>query len=113
MGTAGFQNLDTTFKYRLFKSPQHEFVMSLGLSIEWGGTGAQSVGADQFNTYTPTLWFGKGLGDLPDTMSLFRPVAITGQVGYAIPGRHRIPSEGAELGWDNPVQHALPQIRGR
>jgi hypothetical protein len=26
----GFQNLDTTLKYRVFKSPKHEFVLSAG-----------------------------------------------------------------------------------
>ena len=87
LGASGFQNLETTFKYRVFKNPEHEFVMSVGLSIEWGGTGAQSVGADPFNTYTPTLYFGKGFGDLPDTLSWIRPVAVTGQIGYAIPAR--------------------------
>jgi hypothetical protein len=79
IGANGFQNLETSFKYRLFKNPAHEFVMSVALSVEWGGTGARSVGADPFNTYTPTFYFGKGLGDLPDTMSWIRPVAITGQ----------------------------------
>src|ERR1700758_751144 len=68
-GANGFQNLDTTFKYRLFKNPEHEFVMSVGVSVEWGGSGAQNVGADPFNTYTPTVYFGKGFGDLPDTLS--------------------------------------------
>ena len=46
-GARGFQNLETTFKYRLFKSPEHEFVLSAGLEIEWGGSGAQSVGAER------------------------------------------------------------------
>ena len=87
MGANGFQNLETGFKYRVFKDPAHEFVMSVGFSVEWGGTGAASVGADPFNTYTPTLYFGKGFGDLPDTLSWIRPVAVTGQIGYAIPGR--------------------------
>ena len=43
----GSQRLEpeTTFKYRVFKNPEHEFVMSVGVSIEWGGTGAK-VGAD-------------------------------------------------------------------
>jgi hypothetical protein len=96
MGANGFQNLDTTFKYRVFKDPEHEFVMSVGLSVEWGGTGARSVGADPFNTYTPTVYFGKGLGDLPDTLSLIRPVAVTGQVGYAIPGRRSTTTFGID-----------------
>src|SRR5438105_2512205 len=78
MGADGFQNLETTFKYRLFKDPVHEFVMSVGLSVEWVGTGAASVGADPFHTYTPTLYVGKGFGDLPDTLSWIRPIAVTG-----------------------------------
>jgi hypothetical protein len=127
MGANGFQNLETTFKYRLFKDPEHEFVMSLGLSVEWGGTGAQSVGADPFNTYTPTLFFGKGLGDLPDTLSWIRPVAITGQVGYAIPGRNSTTTFGLDpdsgdvtadtefhphvLNWGGTIQYSMPYLK--
>ena len=36
-GANGFQNLDTTFKYRVYKNPEHEFVMSVGLSISGAG----------------------------------------------------------------------------
>jgi hypothetical protein len=103
IGANGFQNLETTFKYRLFKNPEHEFVMSVGLSVEWGGTGAQSVGAEPFNVYTPTLYFGKGFGDLPDTLSWIRPVAITGQVGYAIPGRRSTTTFGFEPDTGDPT----------
>ena len=127
MGTAGFQNFDTTFKYRLFKSPEHEFVMSVGVSIEWGGTGAESVGAETFNHYRPNLYFGKGLGDLPDTLSWIRPVAITGQVGYSIPGRNSTttfvidPDTGNPtvdtqfhprvLNWGGTIQYSMPYLK--
>jgi hypothetical protein len=127
LGANGFQNLETTFKYRVFKNPEHEFVMSLGLSIEWGGTGAAGVGADPFNTYTPTLYFGKGFGDLPDSLSWIRPVAITGQVGYAIPGRNSTtafgfdPDTGAStadvefnprvLNWGGTIQYSMPYLK--
>src|SRR5260370_10653312 len=87
MGASGFQNFETTFKYRVFRDPVHEFVMSVGVNIEWGGTGAESVGADPFNTYTPTVYFGKGFGDLPDTLSWIRPDAIPVQVGYSLAGK--------------------------
>lgn len=60
-GANGFQNLETLFKYRVYKNPEHEFVFSAGLSIEWGGSGAQSVGAERFTVYTPTVYFGKVL----------------------------------------------------
>ncbi len=104
MGASGFQNLETTFKYRVFKNPEHEFVMSVGLSVEWGGSGAQSVGADPFNTYTPTVYFGKGFGDLPDTLSWIRPVAITGQIGYAIPGRNSTTTFGIDPDSGDPTR---------
>ena len=84
-GANGFQNLETLFKYRVYKNPEHEFVLSAGLSIEWGGSGAQGVGAERFTVYTPTLYFGKGFGDLPSSLNWARPFAITGQFGYAIP----------------------------
>jgi hypothetical protein len=127
MGANGFQNVDTTFKYRLFKDPEHEFVMSVGLSIEWGGTGARSVGAEPFNHYTPNIYFGKGFGDLPDTLSWIRPVAITGQVGYAIPGRNSTTTFGIDpdtgdptvdtefhprvLNWGGTVQYSMPYLK--
>jgi hypothetical protein len=111
----------------VFKDPEHEFVMSVGLSVEWGGTGAQSVGADPFNTYTPTLFFGKGLGDLPDTLSWIRPVAVTGQVGYAIPGRNSTTTFGLDpdsgdltadtefhprvLNWGGTIQYSMPYLK--
>ena len=127
IGASGFQNLDTTFKYRVFRDPQHEFVMSVGLGIEWGGTGAESVGAEPFNHYRPTLWFGKGLGDLPDTLSWVRPVAITGQVAYSIPARNSTTTFGIDpdtgnviadtafhpraLNWGGTIQYSMPYLK--
>jgi hypothetical protein len=127
IGAQGFQNLETTFKYRLIKDPEHEFVMSVGLSVEWGGTGSVNVGAEPFNVYTPTVYFGKGLGDLPDTLSWLRPVAITGQVGYAIPGRNSTTTFGIDsdtgdisadtefhprvLNWGGTIQYSMPYLK--
>jgi len=84
---SGFQNLETTFKYQFLTLPQYEFVMSAGLSVEWGNTGAAGVGAEPFTTYTPTLWFGKGFGDLPDSAGWLRAFGMTGQLGYSIPSK--------------------------
>ena len=122
-GASGFQNIETTFKYRVFKNDEHEFVMSIGLSIEWGGSGAQDVGAERFNVYTPTLYFGKGFGDLPASMSWARPFAITGQVGYAIPGSSTTVTVDPDTGdvdtefnprvlvWGGSLQYSLPYLK--
>lgn len=53
-----------------------------------GGTGSAKVGAEPFNHYVANIYFGKGLGDLPDIFSWIRPLAVTGQVGYSIPERN-------------------------
>lgn len=81
----GFQNLETNVKYQFLTSAEHEAIASLGLGTEWGDTGARSVGAESFTVLQPTFYFGKGAGDLPDNMSLLKPFAITGLVGYAVP----------------------------
>jgi hypothetical protein len=82
---SGFQDLETTFKWQFLSIPASEFVMSTALVVDWGGTGANGVGADTFTTYTPTLYIGKGFGTLPDSMGWARPFGFTAQVGYAIP----------------------------
>jgi hypothetical protein len=126
-GANGFQNLETTFKYRLFRSPVHEFVMSVGLTVEWGGTGSNTVGAESFNHYTPNFYFGKGFGDLPDTFSWIRPIAVTGQVGYSIPARNFTTTFGIDpdtgdvtadtefhprvLNWGGTIQYSMPYLK--
>jgi hypothetical protein len=85
------------------------------------------VGAESFNTYVPTFYFGKGFGELPDTLSWVRPVAVTGQVGYAIPGRHSTTTFGIDadtglqafdtefqprvLNWGATVQYSMPYLK--
>jgi hypothetical protein len=120
---SGFQNIETLFKYRIYRNPEHEFVMSVGLGIEWGGTGSSAVGAEPFNVYTPTVFFGKGMGDLPDTLSWARPFAVTGQVGYAIPGRSKTATFNPDTGdidlelnprvlaWGGSLQYSMPYLK--
>jgi hypothetical protein len=81
----GFQNLGTTFKYLVATNIPHELMVSVGLGVEWGGSGDQRVGADGATTLTPTFYFGKGAGDLPETLAWARPFALTGVIGYAAP----------------------------
>ena len=104
---SGFQNVETTFKYQFLTMPEREFVMSAGLSVEWGNTGAAGVGAEPFTTYTPTIWFGKGFGDLPDSAGWLRAFGLTGQFGYAVP------SSSSSVSFDPDTGDADIELRPR
>jgi hypothetical protein len=82
---SGFGNLELGAKYEFFENDEHETILSVGGDVEIGGTGSKDVDADSFTTWAPGFFFGKGFGDLPNTVSFLRPFAVTGQVGVAIP----------------------------
>jgi hypothetical protein len=74
-GLWGWQNQDLSIKYLAVNNLGHEFVMTLGLDREIGGTGAVRVGASPSGATTPQLYFGKGMGDLD--IGYLRPLAVT------------------------------------
>ncbi len=76
----GFDNFGVGLKYLLYVNDAHEFMTSVGVNAELGGTGSRAV-ADNFSTISPTFYAGKGMGDLPDSLAWLRPVAITGELG--------------------------------
>jgi hypothetical protein len=85
---AGFSDLETTLQYQLLKDDSHEMAMLLGLIVDWGGTGATNSGiGTPYSLITPTYYFGKGFGDLPDSAGWLRAFAVTGQIGYQMPTR--------------------------
>jgi hypothetical protein len=71
----GWQNIDAAIKYLAVNDIDHEFIMSLGLDRETGGTGTTRIGASPSGATTPQLFFGKGLGDLD--VGYLRPFAVT------------------------------------
>jgi hypothetical protein len=82
----GFGNFETTFQYQILKDREHELAILSGLIVDWGRTGSTGSGfATDFSLVTPTVYFGKGFGDLPDSFGGIRAFAVTGQVGYQIP----------------------------
>jgi hypothetical protein len=84
---SGFGNLELGLKYQFLTNAEHETILSLGTTMELGGTGARRVGADSFSTISPALFFGKGFGDLPESVKFLRPFAITGVIGPNFPTR--------------------------
>jgi hypothetical protein len=80
----GFDNPELTIKYQFYENDVHELVLSAGVAHEIGGVGAQQIGAEDVGSTTPTLYFGKGMGDLPEALKYLRPLAVTGTLGYQI-----------------------------
>ena len=113
---AGFNNLDTAFQYQLFKDRAHELALLVGLVVEWGGTGAINSGlATPWSTLTPTFYFGKGFGDLPDSFGWLRAFAVTGQIGYQFPTRNFDVDAGAFipqlLVYSGSLQFSMPYLK--
>jgi hypothetical protein len=78
----GFENLAIFAKYQVYKNEDHEFLLSLGVVREFGRTGTRHTGADEYGSTTPTVYFGKGFGDL--SIPWARPLAITGSFGFTV-----------------------------
>jgi hypothetical protein len=81
----GWQNLTATVQYMAVLDGPNEFVFSVGVDRQFGGTGAARVQQTRFSPVgatTPSIYFGKGLGDLD--IGYLRPLAISGTFGYLI-----------------------------
>jgi hypothetical protein len=81
---AGFDNLVIGAQYQLYTNPEHQFVFTVGGTAAIGGTGVPQI-ATSFSTLTPTIYIGKGFGDLPDSMAWLRPLNVTATVAVAVP----------------------------
>ena len=99
----GFSNLHISPTLEAYRSSAHEFIFSAGLDWEVGGTGSKAV-AERSSTFTPSVKFGKGFGDLPDSVKYLRPFAVTGTVGYAIPAHS---SEAKSIEWGGAIEYSL------
>jgi len=78
----GWNNLTATLKDELPCWDTHEFLASVGVIRNFARTGSSqliSAGAISNVSFTaPTLYLGKGLGDLP--IGYLRPFAVTGEL---------------------------------
>lgn len=110
-GGSGWGNLNTELKYMFYCDDAHEFMASAGMSINWANTGTPGF-ASPFNTYSPVIDVGKGFGDLPTSLNVLRPLAITGEVSFSVPGQTI--TDGALnptiLNWGFTVQYSLPYM---
>jgi hypothetical protein len=81
----GFDTAELNLLWEFFENDKHEAITSIGLTWAIGGSGRKSLGNPSYSTWTPTFYFGKGFGDLPDSLPFLKPFAITGTLGLGIP----------------------------
>ncbi len=104
---AGFDNMEIGLKYVFLKRAENELLLSGGVDIDVGGTGQERVGAEPFSTFTPSLFFGKGMGDLPDDLRYLKPFALTGALGLALPVR----TDPRVFQWGFTLQYSLQYLQ--
>ncbi len=83
----GWSGLTTGTQYQLFINAPHEAMALAALNVTWANTGNLGVGAPDYTTLSPTFDFGKGFGDLPNSLSWVRPFALTGNIAVDFPTR--------------------------
>jgi hypothetical protein len=88
---SGWGNLEVSAKYQPYVNAEHEFMLSVGVIRTFGRTGNSEID-DNTSSTTPTIYWGKGLGDLP--ISWLRPLAITGTFGYQVADQKFNPNTG-------------------
>ena len=85
----GFSALNTALQYQLFVDGPSQTMALAGLGVTWAHTGANATASPDFTTLTPTFDFGKGFGDLPESLTWLRPLAITGNLSVDFPTKAR------------------------
>jgi hypothetical protein len=123
-GGNGWGNLDTELKYQFWCDAPHELMASIGLDATWANTGTPGL-SDPFNTFTPVIDVGKGFGDLPSSLNILRPFALTAEFSLSIPSTGHMssmvtddsgnPSLNVALNptvfnWGFTVQYSLPYL---
>lgn len=81
----GFGTTHLLVKGLVYENDPHETLVSASLIWGIGGFGTKAVGGYGPNTISPSVTFGKGFGDLPDTLKWLRPFAIVGALAPEFP----------------------------
>ena len=109
----GWGGLTTGTQYQLFINGPHEAMALAALDVTWANTGNLAVGAPNFTTLSPTFDFGKGFGDLPDSLPWLRPFALTGNIAV------NFPTKTQSMGVQNPnsvfygfaIEYSIPYLQ--
>jgi hypothetical protein len=106
----GFDNLAATLKGQVLCDESHEFMVSVGIERDFNNTGSGQLrradAIESVSTTTPTLYAGKGFGDLP--IGWLRPFAITGTFGYEVSDRPAL--SPSQFDYAMSLQYSLPYL---
>ena len=80
----GFDNVEVGAKVLGHVNEAAESVWSYGLDIDVGDTSSNGIG-ESYSTYSPTFYYGKGLGNSFAAASYMRPLALTTSLSVAMP----------------------------
>ncbi len=105
--TSGWDDFTLSAKYQLWQNEAHQAIFSVGAQWNIGGSGSKQIGANSTSTFTPTIYYGKALGDLPDSLKYAKPVAITGTLGVDVPTS----ADPNNLAWGFALEYSLPYLQ--
>jgi hypothetical protein len=103
---SGFDTTSLSVKGEVYRNDLHEMLVSAALAWDIGHSGAQGVGANGPDAIHPGIFFGKGFGDLPDSLAWLRPFGITGAVTL----EHPMTSSSINFGVDPLTGQLAPML---
>jgi hypothetical protein len=108
-GGYGWESLNTEAKYNFLCIPEFEFMASVGTTVIWENTGTGTQ-TQPFNVYQPVLDVGKGFGDLPKSLNILRPFAVTAELSESLPSHAWTDGNpnSTNINWGFTIQYSLP-----
>jgi hypothetical protein len=108
---SGWDNLIITLKDQVHCYETAEFMFAVGVIREFARTGSSllvdSGTIDAVSNTAPTIYFGKGWGNLP--IGYFRPLAVTGELGYQISDSP--PASPDQWNYAASLQYSIPYLQ--
>jgi hypothetical protein len=82
---SGFDITSMDLKGEVYRNDLHEILVAAGTTWGIARSGAQGAGVNAPNLVAPGIFFGKGFGDLPDSLAWLRSFGVTGAVSFEQP----------------------------
>lgn len=106
----GFQNPEPALKYVGFTSPVHEWIATFALSFELP-VGEEKVGAEHFYSIGTGFFYGKGFGDLPESLHYLRPLMVQGDVAVHQNLTRETEATVNTLSYNFAIYYSLPYLQ--